>query len=83
MLSSSLTLLLFLFTSSYLYSIITYYYTKHITIYIIILYSLCISLSLSLFAIYILVVKVVLSHYNFLLYLISNNEEQENYSAVL
>ena len=83
MLSSALALLLFPFTSGYLRPAVTRQCTKRVTIYVVILYPLCISLSLSLFAVYALVARVVLSHYNSPLYLVSNGEEQEDCGAVL
>ena len=47
MLSSALALLLFPFTSGYLRPAVTRQCTKRVTIYVVILYPLCISLSLS------------------------------------
>ena len=83
MLSSPLALLLFPFTSGYLRPVVTRHCTKRVTIYVVILYPLCISLPLSFFAVYALVARVVLSHYDSPLYLVSNGEEQEDCGAVL
>ncbi len=88
MLSSALALLLFCFCffSSLLIALwpaATHLCIKCVIVYLVISYLLYISLSLSLFAVYVSVVRVVLSSYNFLIYLIFNDKEEEDDSAVL
>ena len=82
MLSSALILLLFPFTSGYLRPAVTRQCTKRVIVNVLILYSLYISLSLSFFAVYALIVRIVLSHYNFSLNLVFNSEEKENCDTI-
>ncbi len=79
----ALFLLLFTFTSNCLWPAATRPYTRCATVYVVISYPLYRSMPLSLFPVFALVVKALLSSYNFPLYFVSNGEEEEDGGAVL
>ncbi len=81
--SLTLSLLLFPFTPICLRPTATHLCTKYAIIYIVISYLLYLSLPLSLFALYTLLAWVILSGYNFPLYLVFNSEEEEDGGAVV